>query len=110
MSYNNHALFKKTEKGVLLSLKVSPNASKNQLGKIMVDAKGHSVLKVFVMAVPEDGKANQAVIDLLAKNFHLKKSQFTIYRGETDKNKTILITPGNKLETVETLYQFLLDL
>ena len=103
---SNH-LLKKTEAGILLALKVSPKAAKNKLGKIMLDTKGRSVLKVYVTAAPENGEANEAVINLLAKVLQLKKSQLTIYQGKTDKNKTILITCKDKVDATETLYMLL---
>jgi uncharacterized protein YggU (UPF0235/DUF167 family) len=48
-------------------------------------------LKVYVTAAPEDGKANAAVISLLAQHLGLPKSSLYITRGHTARRKTILI-------------------
>ena len=49
---------------------------------------------VRVRAVPEDGKANQAVIDLLAKHFHVARAAIRIVSGSAGRNKIIDIGGG----------------
>ncbi len=48
-----------------------------------------SGLKVKVTALPQDGKANEELIDFLAGFFGLRKSDIRIVRGEKDKRKTL---------------------
>lgn len=48
-------------------------------------------LKVFVAAPPVDGKANQAVVEVLAEHFGVKKSRIEIIKGLKSRNKTISI-------------------
>ncbi|SKA00980.1 hypothetical protein SAMN02745126_03114 [Enhydrobacter aerosaccus] len=48
-----------------------------------------AVLKAAVTTPPEDGKANAAVIALLAEAWRLPKSAFTVIKGATGRNKTI---------------------
>lgn len=50
---------------------------------------GTIALKISVTAVPEDGKANDAVIKLLANAWHLAKSDISVVQGATDRNKVI---------------------
>lgn len=69
-----------------LPLKVSPKASRDAVGDWMGDA-----LKVSVTAVPERGKANQAVIELLAKVLGVPKSRIRVLRGESQPNKLLEI-------------------
>ena len=57
-------------------------------------ADGSVALAVKVTAVPDKGKANRAVIETLAKACRMPKSSFELVSGETDRNKTFLIT-GN---------------
>ncbi len=90
---NSNTFFEENSNGFLLQVKVTPKAAHTKLGKIVQNADGRFVLKAYVTAVPENGKANRALIELLSKAFKIKKSQFHIQRGETDRNKTILITP-----------------
>ena len=57
----------------------------------MTDADGRSVLKVYVTAVPDNGKANEAVLKLLAKAWKLPKTTFSIVRGATHRRKVLEI-------------------
>ena len=49
------------------------------------------MLKVSVTQAPEKGKANKAVIELLAKKLGLKKSQIELIAGETSHQKRFLL-------------------
>ncbi len=69
-----------------LELKVSPKASRNAI----VGWRG-PVLKVSVTAVPDKGKANAAVIRLLAKALGLPRSALRIERGESQREKRLVI-------------------
>jgi len=48
-------------------------------------------MQVAVTAPPDDGKANAAVIALLAKLSGIPKSAFVLERGATNRHKTLLI-------------------
>jgi hypothetical protein len=87
-----------TEQGITLNIKVTPKSSSNRIGKLDTSNR----LKVYVTAVPENGKANEAVIALLAKHWGLSKSQIRIIRGATDSHKLIEIS-GNESELEERL-------
>ena len=69
-----------------LKVKVKPGSRKNEIKVISNDT-----LEVRVTAVPEKGKANKAVIDLLSKHYKIPKSAVTILRGESSKEKLIEI-------------------
>lgn len=47
--------------------------------------------RVYTTSVPEDGKANESIIKLLAKHFDVSKSKIKIIRGEISKDKIISI-------------------
>ena len=70
-----------------LSLRVTPNASRDEL--LGWDEAGS--LRVKVRAVPEDGKANKAVITLLAKTLGIRKDQIKLLSGEKSRNKVLSI-------------------
>ena len=80
---------------IKLSVKVTPKASSDRIQGWAEDEDGAQglsrVLKIAVTAVPEDGKANKAVIALLAKRLKLPKSAIEITSGATDRRKTLLI-------------------
>ena len=77
--------------GIRLALRLTPKASRDQIGEIAPEADGGAVLKVSVTTVPEDGKANAALIALLAKKWKLAKSSIEIIQGATDRRKTLFI-------------------
>ena len=79
-------MFKETKDGLLLNLKISPNASKNEMIKT-----DEGILKVKITAQPIDGKANKALIEFLSKQLKVPKSAFEIVKGQTGKDKTFLI-------------------
>ena len=71
-------------------LKVIPKASRNRV----VGWVGER-LKIQVTAAPERGKANDAVIDVLAAALEVPRSQVKIVAGETSPLKTVDIEGGD---------------
>lgn len=67
-----------------IKVHVLPRARQNS---ITVETDG--TLRVHVTAVPDGGRANEAVIKLLAKHLDVPKSQIKIIRGETSHDKLI---------------------
>lgn len=90
-------MLKETKDGIILTLRIAPNASKNEI------IKEEAGLKVKITAQPIDGKANKALIEFLSKQFKIPKSYFEIVRGETSKDKTVLI----KNTKMEYLFKYL---
>ncbi|HEY9013162.1 MAG TPA: DUF167 family protein [Devosia sp.] len=76
---------------MLLRLRVTPNAGRDAIEGFETLADGTEVLRIRVAAVPDKGKANAAVIALLAKALRLPKSSFTITAGETARLKAVQI-------------------
>ena len=77
--------------GLRLAVKVTPKATADRVRGVVSDAAGRAVLQVSVTAVPENGKANAAVIALLAKRWRLAKSAFEVVQGTTDRRKVLEI-------------------
>lgn len=73
-------------KSVRLFVKVVPSSSCNKIGEVL-DGK----LKVYVTAVPENGKANKYAIKLISGMFGVSSSSVHIVKGETVNVKTIII-------------------
>ncbi len=71
-----------------------PNAKQNEVVSDEVDLFGVRILKVKVSQPPEDGKANKAVIELLAEYFKVRKNAISIITGESSRNKIIEIETG----------------
>lgn len=56
-----------------------------------VEQKNEKELTVWVREVPEDGKANDAVVRALAEHFDVAPSRVNITRGVSGRKKTIEI-------------------
>ena len=70
-----------------LMLRVTPNAGADTL------TIGDGIVQVRVTATPEAGKANAAVLALLAKALGVPKSALSIVRGETGRDKRVRLPP-----------------
>lgn len=81
----NGKTFKNTEKGLFVRLKIIPNSSRNE---IIWDGEN---LKIKITAQPVENKANKALIEFLSKQLKTAKSNIQIIKGETSKEKTLLI-------------------
>ena len=72
--------------GCILPVRAQPGARK---AGIIGEHAG--ALKVAVTAPPEDGRANKALAELLAKALNLKRSQVKLVSGNTSREKRFLI-------------------
>ena len=67
-----------------LNVRVQPKASRNS-----VEVAEDGAIRVRVTALPDRGKANEAVVRLLSKNLGIPKSAVRITRGHTYRNKVV---------------------
>ena len=74
-----------------LKLRVTPNAGRDVIEGFERLSDGTEVLRLRVAAVPDRGKANAAVVALLAKALQVPKSAITVVSGETARLKTVEI-------------------
>ena len=86
---------RQTDLGVEFAVKASPGSRKNEIRGVVDGA-----LKISVTAVAEKGKANAAIIKLLAKELGVAKSQIELVSGATGSRKKFLVqrVPLNALE------------
>ena len=84
--------FAETAGGVRLAVRLTPKASAERIIGLADEADGSVALKVAVTAAPENGKANAALVRLLARAFDLPPRDFAIVRGETDRRKVVAVT------------------
>jgi uncharacterized protein len=70
---------------------LTPKASADRVGEMRQTPEGEEQLTVYVTAPPDDGKANEAMIRLLAKHFKTAPSRVTLVRGHTNRNKMVRI-------------------
>ena len=64
-----------------LKIKVFPKASRQEI----VEKDGF--IKAYITEAPEKGKANKAVIELVARHYKVKKNQVRIVSGQKSRNK-----------------------
>ena len=75
--------------GVAVAVRLTPKASRTAVTGIAAEADGSPILKATVTSVPEGGKANAALIALLAKQWRMPKRSLTLIAGATDRRKTL---------------------
>ncbi len=92
-------MLKETKDGLVLIIKISPNASKNEI------IKTEDGVKLKITAQPIEGKANKAVLEYLSKTFKIPKTYLEIIKGETSKEKTVLIKSKDE-EKLQKLKDF----
>ncbi len=83
--------YRQSKSAIIVTLRVTPNAARNEVLGTQIRDDGKAVLRIRVNAVADKGKANKAVVALLAKNLRLPKSAFSIVSGQTARLKTIAI-------------------
>ena len=83
--YHHHA------QGVLLYVRATPKARVEGAHGVVEDGHGKVRLKISVHAAPTDGSANQAILSFLAKALRLPSSALHLVRGDTQRDKTILL-------------------
>lgn len=74
-----------------ITVRLTPKASADRVGEARKLPSGEEQLVVYVTAPPEDGKANKAMLRLLAKHFGVPPSRLTLLRGQTSRNKLVRI-------------------
>jgi len=100
-------VFSDHPEGLLIDVRVQPKSSQNAVVGIHGEA-----LKVKLNAPPVEGKANKALIQLMAKLLGCPKSAVEIISGQASRSKRLLIHIDNNgdLESrKKTLKKILLD-
>ena len=75
--------------GVRIVVRLTPKGGRDRIDGWAVGSDGKPYLKVRVSAPPEGGKANAALIALLAKTLRIAKSHIAIAAGDTARLKHI---------------------
>lgn len=77
-----------------LHVRVSPNAKQHAVIGWEAHPLYGKVLRLRIAAPPVDGAANKDVIELLAKELHCPKSQLSIEKGTSSREKTVIVPEG----------------
>jgi uncharacterized protein (TIGR00251 family) len=88
-----------TSGGTLLSVKLQPRASKNEIGAPLGDE-----LKIKITAPPVDAAANEALVKFLAEKLDCARSRVELLRGHKSRHKTLKIhdlQPSDILDKID---------
>ena len=77
--------------GLLVEVRLTPRAAMDRIDGIERLSDGTHVLKTRVRAVPEKGRANDAILKLLARALGLPMSRVRLLSGDTARRKCILL-------------------
>jgi hypothetical protein len=79
--------YKKTKNGITIEIKVEPRSSQKGIAGVM----DNNVLKVKLTSPPVQGAANEQLIEVIAKELKVKRSQVKVIRGLSSKRKVVEI-------------------
>lgn len=88
-----------------LSVRLTPNGGRDAIESFETGAQGDVHLKVRVCVAPEKGKANKALIALVAKSLGVSKSSVSLVSGDTARKKILRIDgdPEDLLKALEAI-------
>lgn len=85
---------RKTEKGICITVKAVPNASREEISGTHGEA-----LKIRTPQPPERGRANSAIAKFLAKTLGIGMSQIELIQGESNRLKVFCVS-GLSIEAI----------
>jgi len=77
---------RETDRGVVISVRVTPRSSRDEIRGVSGDA-----LKVRLRAPPVEGKANAALVSFLSAKLGIPKKRVVVESGATGRNKRVLL-------------------
>ncbi|EJT03543.1 DUF167 domain-containing protein [Rhizobium sp. CCGE 510] len=88
-----------------LAVRLTPNGGRDAIDGIEADGEGGALLKARVTSAPEKGKANKALILLVADALRIPKSSISLVAGQTARKKILRIEgdPEDLAKKLETL-------
>ena len=86
-----------------MAVHLTPKASRASIEGIADAPGGGYVLRVKVTAAPEKGKANAALLKLLAKEWGVAPSRLGLVSGHKDRRKRVLLEadPAQRMKELE---------
>jgi uncharacterized protein (TIGR00251 family) len=89
---------RETSGGTLLSVKLQPRASTNEICAPLGDE-----LKIKVTATPVDAAANEALIKFLAEKLGCARNRVELIRGQKSRHKTVRLHNFTPAEAMQKL-------
>jgi len=80
-----------TRDGLRVAIRLSPRARSDRLLGVAAAAEDRTAVKVSVTAPARDGRANEALLQLLSRVWRLPRRDFSIVAGAASRNKTVCV-------------------
>ena len=93
------SFLRETAGGTLLSAKVQPRASKNEIGTTLGDE-----LRIKVTAPPVDAAANEVLVKLLADELDCARGRVELIRGHKSRHKVVKLHGFAPEEVLKKLF------
>ena len=77
--------------GARLAVRLAPRARRDRIEGLVRDSDGRIALKVAVSAPPVDGKANAALIELVAEALGVARSAVDLASGAGSRRKLLFV-------------------
>jgi uncharacterized protein (TIGR00251 family) len=91
--------------GIVLPIRAQPGARRSG-----IQAEQNGALKIAVQAPAQDGRANQALAEVLRETLKLKRSQVALLSGQTSRDKRFLLRGVARDELEQRLAALLAEL
>jgi uncharacterized protein (TIGR00251 family) len=85
------SLIAPTRNGLSVAIRLSPRARSDRLLGIVATAEGGRAVKASVTAPAQDGQANEALLQLLARAWRLPRRDLSIVVGAASRNKIVRV-------------------
>jgi uncharacterized protein len=85
------SLIAPTRNGLSVAIRLSPRARSDRLLGIVATAGGGHALRASVTAPAQDGRANEALLQLLARAWQVPRRDLSIVGGATSRNKIVRV-------------------
>jgi uncharacterized protein len=80
-----------TRDGLRVAVRLTPRAKTDRLLAVAATVGGNRVVKASVTAPPEDGRANEALLQLLARVWRLPRRDLAIVARAASRHKTVSV-------------------
>lgn len=77
---------RETDEGVVFAAKIVPGSSRTTVSGLL-----NGMIKIKISAAPEKGRANQCLLDFLAKQLGVKKNDVSIISGRNSPVKEVQV-------------------